>query len=345
VKRAISWLADNADAVIGLTIAVIASVLGVINLVPSYVILNVTVLMLATLSFIALRDRHRQETAARRIEESVATSRADVVSLFSSLRKVIEPMPDAARLAEWQETVTKLGTALRHVSMVQVVPGEEIAHLHTMARVKTERWVFKGGTGTYLRAVTLPACVDSARKEHRPIEVQFEIIDPTDRDLCARYAAFRSSLEPGPDGAGEYWTLDRTRKEAFATILAACWHRQHFTPLKISGGLSAVMTTFRTDMSSSHVIITQESGTSPALVAEAGKPHFSAYEQELQSSFDQAKPVQLSLAREVPLSDEPTVDEARRLFTRVGTPLPSTFTDRDVSDIIAKALRPRNPYK
>lgn len=345
MKRVIAWLADNADAVIGLTIAVVASVLGIINLVPSYVILNVTVLMLATLSFIALRDRHRSETAARKIDDSLTASRAEVQDLFTRLRKVIDPMPDAARLAEWQDTVTKLGTALRHASMVQTVPGTEVGHLHTMARVKTDRWVFKGGTGTYLRAVTLPACVDSARREHRPVEVQFEIIDPTDRELCARYAAFRASLEPGPDSAGEYWTVDRTRKEAFATILAACWHRQRFTLLKISGGLSPVMTTFRTDMSSSHVIITQESSTGPALVVEAGKPHFSAYEQELQSSFDQAKPVQLSLARDVPLSDEPTVDEVRRLFTRLGTPLPSTFTDRDVSDVIVKAVRPRNPYE
>lgn len=344
MKRVITWLADNADAVIGLTIAIVASVLGVINLVPSYVILNVTVLMLATLSFIALRDRHRSEAAARKIEDSVSAAHADVLDLFARMRKVIEPMPDAERLAEWQDTVARLGTALRHAALVEAVPGDEVEHLHTMARAKTDRWVFKGGTGTYLRAVTLPALVDTARKEHRPIEVQFEIIDPTDQELCERYAAFRASLEPGPDRTGEYWTRDRTRKESFATILAACWHRQRYTLLRISGGLSAVMTTFRTDMSTTHVIITQESGTSPALVVEAGKPHFSAYERELQSSFDQVKSVQLNLGRDVPLGDEPSVEEARRLFTRVGTPLPSTFTDRDVSGIIAKAVRPANPY-
>ena len=345
MKRIISWLADNADAVIGLTIAIVASVLGIINLVPAYVIANVTVLMLATLAFIALRDRHRSEAAARQIEVSVTGAHAEVLDLFSRTKRVLDAMPEAVRFDEWQDTLARLRTALTHASLVQVVPGAEIRHVHTLARLKTDRWVFKGGTGTYLRAVTLPDCVDSARKEHRPIEVQFEIIDPTDRDLCGRYAAFRASLEPGPDGTGEYWTIDRTRKEAFATIFAACWHRQHFTLLKIAGGLSQVMTTFRTDMSSSHVIITQESSTSPALVVEAGKPHYSAYEQELQSSFDQARPVPLGLAREVSLSDEPTVDETRRLFARLGVALPSTFTDRDVSDIIAKALRPRNPYQ
>jgi hypothetical protein len=45
------------------------------------------------------------------------------------------------------------------------------------------------------------------------------------------------------------------------------------------------------------------------------------------------------LGREVSLSDEPAVDEARRLFTRLAAALPSTFADRDVSDIIAKAIR------
>jgi hypothetical protein len=105
------------------------------------------------------------------------------------------------------------------------------------------------------------------------------------------------------------------------------------------------MTTFRMDMSSSYLIITQESASKPALVVEAGKPHFSAYEQELQSSFHQARFVELGRARGVPLSEEPTVDEARRLFAGLGVALPSTFTDKDVTDIIGKALRPPNPYQ
>ena len=60
---------------------------------------------------------------------------------------------------------------------------------------------------------------------------------------------------PGPDRTGEAWTPQRTRKEAFATILAACWYRQRFTFLLIEVGLSKVMTTFRWDLSSNWVIM------------------------------------------------------------------------------------------
>jgi hypothetical protein len=345
-SRVISWLADNADAAIGLTIAVVASILGVINVVSPTIISSVTVLMLATLSFIALRDRHRAEISAQRIEEAVAGGPGEVRRLLDRSTGAMRAMPSAQQVVEWQETVARMREALAHASMVQVVPGDEVKHAHTRARLGTDRWVFKGGTGTYLRAVTLPECVQAARQGHRTIKVQFEIVDPTNRELCAMYADFRASLEPDGDQAtGEMWTPDRIRKEAFATILAACWYRQRYTLLDIAGGLSSVMTTFRMDMSSSYLIITQESASKPALVVEAGKPHFSAYEQELQSSFHQARFVELGRARGVPLSEEPTVDEARRLFAGLGVALPSTFTDKDVTDIIGKALRPPNPYQ
>lgn len=344
-SQMLQWLADNADAAIGLTLAVVASVLGIIDAVPAQVINNVTVLMLATLAFIALRDRHRAEVSARRIEEAVEGGRREARELLARSARALENMPGPEQVTEWQETVAQMREALDHASMVQIVPGDQVKYAHTRARLNTDRWVFKGGTGTYLRAVTLKEVVQAAREGHRTIKVQFEIVDPTNRALCTMYASFRASLEPEGDTGGEMWTPDRIRKEAFASILAACWYRQRYTLLDIAGGLSSVMTTFRMDMSSSYLIITQESSAKPALVIESGKPHFSAYEQELQSSFNQARFVELARARDVPLSEEPTVDEARRLFQTLGLPLPSTFTDRDVTDIIGKALRPRNPYQ
>jgi hypothetical protein len=334
MSRWVAWFGKNADGVVVIGLAVIAGYLGFADIINSYDVDSAILTVLALLALTLLRERAQLESVQERASEFITRA-----------TRAIEAMPDAARVAEWQDTITSMRAELTHAMLVQVLPGAEIGHVHALARRKTDRWAFKGGTGTYLRAVTLPECVRAAREERRPIKVQFEIIDPTSAELCGRYAAFRSSLAPGPDATGEEWTLDRTRKEAFATILAACWYRQRFTLLDISGGLSSVMTTFRVDMSSSYLIITQEESASPALVVEAGKPHFSAYDRELQSSFEQARPVQLGLARDVPLSDEPTVDEARRLFARLSVALPSTFGDRDVSDIIGKAIRPRNPYQ
>jgi hypothetical protein len=190
--------------------------------------------------------------------------------------------------------------------------------------------------------VTLKECVEHARREQRPLRMQLEIIDPTDDALCTEYARFRSSLVPGPDGTGETWTFERTRKEAFATILAACWHRQHFTLLTIEVGLSKIMTTFRWDLSSHSVIMTDP--FSSALMFAEGKPPYRAYNRELEKSFRQARRVGIERATELQLSDEPTIDEARRLFAVLELDLPRSFTDRDVSDVITKALRAKNPY-
>lgn len=233
--------------------------------------------------------------------------------------------------------------AFADTAAVHLVSGPEVGQVHSEAH-DTDKWQFKGGTGTYLRAVTIKACVEQARRAKRPVEMQVEIIDPTDEQLCTDYAQYRSSLTPGPDRTGEVWTLGRTRKEAFATILAACWYRQRFTFLRIEVGLSKVMTTFRWDLCSHWVIMTQEDPSAPALLFEKGKPHYRAYSRELVASFDQARQVDISRAKDMYLSDEPSVEETRKLFSRLELELPISLTDRDVTDLIRRALRPKNPY-
>lgn len=235
--------------------------------------------------------------------------------------------------------------ALTHASAVRLLSGLEVGQAHAEARHATEQWIFKGGTGTYLRAVTLKECVENARREKRLLRVQLEIIDPTDEAVCKAYAHFRSSLAPGPDGTGEEWTLMRTRKESFATVLAACWYRQRCASfLTIEVGLSRTMTTFRWDVSSRCVIMTQEDPAAQALMFEKGRPYYDAYSRELVSSFRQARRVHLDEVGELQLSDEPTIEETRKLFTVLGLELPSSFSERDINDIIRKAIRAKNPY-
>jgi hypothetical protein len=233
---------------------------------------------------------------------------------------------------------------LADLAAVRQLNGIEVTRELTDAHNEADQWTFKGGTGTYLRAVTMKKCVERARQEKRPLRMQLEILDPTDESLCLAYAQFRSSLTPGPDGTGETWTFDRTRKEAFATILAACWYHQRYPFVTIEVGLSRLMTTFRWDMSPISVIMTQDDPSGPALMFEKGKPYYRAYARELAASFSQAKRVPVNETREMPLSEEPTVEEARALFTKLDLELPSAFTDRDVTDLIRKALHAKNPY-
>jgi hypothetical protein len=223
---------------------------------------------------------------------------------------------------------------------VRILNRDEIRHEHEKARRRTTIWMFKGGTGTYLRAVTLPQCIENADREHRSLRVQVEIIDPTNKALCEYYADLRKTR---PDGTGEPWTPDRTRHEGYAMVLAARWYQQRYTILRIEVALSATVPTFRWDLSSTCVLMTQED-RSPHLMFEEPSPHYDFCTRELDSSFKQARKVPLELAKNVHLSDEPTEDEARCLFEVLGMPLPASVGDDEVAQIVRRALHARNPY-
>jgi hypothetical protein len=248
----------------------------------------------------------------------------------------------AATLLKDRRSASK---AIADTTTARQLRGAEVSQELAEARRHTDQWIFKGGTGTYLRAVTLKECVENARRDKRPLRVQLEIIDPTKEVLCKAYAQFRSSLTPGPDGTGEPWTFERTRKEAFATILAACWYRQHFTFLTIDVGLSSIMTTFRWDLSSRCVIMTQEDAAGPSLMFERDKPYYQAYSRELMASFNQARRVPIDNASDLVLSEEPTVEEVRKLFSILELELPRSYTDRDITELIVKVLKAKNPYR
>ena len=224
---------------------------------------------------------------------------------------------------------------------VRVLPGSQVVSELRAARLSTDFWHFRGGTGTYLRPVTLPECDRLARQLRRDFSLYIEIIDPSDVDLCRLYANFRASVGPVED---EEWSIERAQKEAYATILAACWFAQHSELMHIEVRLSNRMTTFRWDMSSESIIQTQENAAGQALLFPRGKTYYGYWRLELERSFAQAKKVPIAEASEAPLGREPSVDEVRALFRTVGLLLPSSYTDQDVARVMEKALRPRDPY-
>jgi hypothetical protein len=337
MTRFVAWLSRNADGAIALALAIVLALLVFGDIVqdPSNrYVAGATLIVLALLATTLLQDRVRTESGEKRVEE-VTQRTLDLLAR----------MPDEKGLAELRQTVASARKAIDDASMVRIVPGDEVRHLLQGARQDTDKWFFKGGTGTFLRAVTIPDCVALARREKRTFKLQIEIIDPTNDLVCRRYADYRRSLSPQADGTGETWTIDRTRKESFATIVAACWYRQHFTFLDVTLGLSSVMTTFRWDMSSRFLVITQEDPNGPALVADAGRPYYRAWDRELHASLEQARHVPLDRAREVELSEEPAIDEVRKLLRAVGFELPHAFGDQEVSDIIRRAIKAPNPYE
>jgi hypothetical protein len=329
------WFTRNADAVVTLVLALFVGLISLGFTLNQQVVYGAILLTLGLLATSILRDRYRRAPVEEEVRDGLQATAEILTGLPERLR----------RIDRLEDLVAAQRQALDDMSMVRVLSGANVGQVLAEARRGTDRWIFKGGTGTFLRAVTLPECVAAARREKRTLLVRLEIVDPTNEEVCDRYARFRRSVSNGPDGIGEVWTLDRTRKEAFATILAACWYRERFGLLDIDIGLSTVMTTFRWDLSAHCVLITQDDPRAQALMFEHGRVFYDHWSIWLLTSLEQARRVPIEQARSVPLSDEPTVEEVRKVFDVLGLALPRSFSDRDVVDVAMKALRAKNPYE
>jgi hypothetical protein len=337
MTRFASWLAKNADAAFALVLSLVVAIITVVDIgleVDADVVSGATLLVLGLVATSLLRDRRRRQPVEAEVTDTLRESSATLDVLSEKL----------TRVERFEETLAGARQALDDAALVQIVSGGEVGKVLADARRGTDRWFFKGGTGTYIRARTLPDCVEAARQGRRTLLVRLEIIDPTDPDLCDGYARHRRSVSDKTDATGEPWTLERTRKEGYATILAACWYRQRFRLLDIDIGLSATMTTLRYDLSATCLVITRDDPQGEALVVTSDKFYYSWCSAELVTSLDQARRVPIERAIGVPLGDEPTTEEVRRLFTAIGIELPRGYTDRDVADVIRKALRAKDPF-
>jgi hypothetical protein len=333
MKRRIIMFTQNVDALVPLILGVAVSVLGLLDLASAHVVDNSVLIVLAVLSFALLRDRWNKDS----IEKDAKEVSAETLSVIRTLQATTAP------LAELDQLVARMQVTVEGLATVKTLRGPDIDRAFAQARRHTDRWIFKGGTGTYTRAVTLPRCVESARRERRPLQVQLEILDPTDEALCEKYTRYRTSLSSGPDGTGEPWTLDRTRKESFATVLAACWYQQKFQLLDLSMGLTSTMSTFRFDLSATRIIITQDNSEFPAMMIMSESPLYDGYATELRNSLSQARRVPFEQV-EVLFGELPGEAEVREFFAAVKLPLPEFYSAEDIRQIIEKAIHAKNPY-
>jgi hypothetical protein len=332
MARLLAWLNKYGDSALALVLAIGVGILTLADIVGPNDVSGAILLTLALVATSSLRNRTREEAMDDKLH-----------NVLQSTESMLGRLP--ARLDELESTVEGTRRALDESSFIRVLHGTEVGQALEEARRNTDRWAFKGGTGTFMRAVTLPECVEVARRKKHTLHVQMEIIDPANEPLCAAYAQFRRSLSDQPDAAGELWTVDRTRKEAYATVLAACWYQRRFSFLTIEVGLSSMMTTFRWDMTPHRLIITQEDPHFPAMMLEPGKYYYEIYSRELMASMRQSRRVPIDGIDHVELSVEPTVDETRKLFSELDLPLPRAFTDRNVAEIVSKAIQAKNLYQ
>ncbi|MFJ3515739.1 MULTISPECIES: hypothetical protein [unclassified Streptomyces] len=306
LERFVAWVLRNADVVVALGIAMAVGLLDIFgDVISDDVSSGATLVVLGLLATGSLVERVR-------------------------------------RPASIQEAMSGTRQALEDLAMVRSLSGNEVGEALRKARQQTNLWYFKGGTGTYLRAVTLPQCVSAAKEHRSQLNVKIDIVNPADERACSAYARFRQMFGVQRRG-DEPWTTDRVRRESYATVLAACWYQRQLTTLEISVHLSAAVPTLRFDLSETCLIITQDDQSRVNLLVERGQPLYDYYVTELHQSREQATVLDLRVAS--PLGQEPTVDEVRALFDGLRLPLPRVFTDSDIGKIIEKALHAEDPYR
>jgi hypothetical protein len=314
----IRWYLENSDALAALLLGLTAVMLGLFTSVQMDVLDNCILGTLTVLAFALLRDRRSRDSAEREAKRS-----SDQV-----LRA----------LAPLQASVEGLTTVKTMQGSTALEP------VFASAREHTERWTFKGGTGTYTRAKTLPDCVANARhaSPRRNLDIRLIILDPTNVQLCAMYASYRATFA-SLDPTEERWTTDRTQKESYATVLAAAWHKRSYDLLTVGVFLTSIMSTFRYDMSDSCLIVTQDDPAFPAMVIERNSPHYYAHATEMAKSQQQARHVIVN-GPHAQLSEILDTEQVRQFFRAVELPLPTAYSDDDVQEIINKAIHPVNPF-
>lgn len=308
LRRAVT----NMDLGVVLLVAAVVSVLDLLEILKDGQADKLILPVLALLAFVWIRDRGRQGRAAEEI----------------------------THLASTTDGMWRL---LSSGDSVKSLTGPAISRVLAEARAGSDLWLFKGGTGTYIRAVTLPECIERAKRTRGRLRFLLELLDPTDEQLCRSYTELHRNLSH--DGSEEKsWTALGTRKDVYATIMAACWYRQRNSQLlDIKIGLSTTISLFRCDLTSHNLVITQRGPEFPALAIPRTSPHYNPWYVELENSLNQTK--LLPVDKATPLSPLPTVDETRDLFAALGIPLTEEFADADVAEIASNALNRLDPYQ
>lgn len=332
VRAYLRWIKANAEGAIAIALAVSMSVLGLVDVVPVAMVSKVIPLTLGVVAFALLRDRWRQEAVNTEMLRTATEVTETLAQAQARLEQVIQM---ADQLTVIQRTVQALVET-------RFAVGAEVSQALALARSDTDRWIFRGGTGAHTRVVTLPQCIRQANRLRRELLVRMEILDPTDLIACARYARLYQSLADGADDDAHTWTGKGTQIESYATILAACWHKQRSDLLDIEIGLTSAVSMFRWDLSSRFLIMTQRGPRFPAMIVEKGRPYYDSWSIELRTSFDGSRKVPMDRALTVPLGSDPSVAEVRVLFEVLG--LPGDYTDSDMEMIVEKALRDSNPF-
>lgn len=225
---------------------------------------------------------------------------------------------------------------VRRANMSTVDP-KEISILLRAAIEPTEKWWFRGGTGRYLRAMTLPEMGKLTRDKSSGKELHVQLIDPRNEFLCEQYANYRRGLHSAK-AEEQQWTVDRVRIEVYATILSLFVKAGEYPLLNIHLTLLPLFSSFRLDLSSQYVILTKEDSRAAGLRCDSESEFYIAYRDDLLLTARQGKEITMK-----PIRTDLNVTSVRHHFADLGLALDSV-TDEFLQSIIKISQAPVNPY-
>lgn len=315
-------LRRNPEASVTFGVAVILGALAVAGVITDAAQLTgATLAAIALIAFSLIADERRREAAKTDVQHVALTT--------ARIEQQVERLDD--RVA-------------RSGSLVEVPPGQPITDLFEEAVLSTTLWRFKGGTGSFLRAWTLPMLAEVARRNAGArFPITIDLLHPGD-PVCEDYSEYRRKLAMHRSiDPQSHWTPDLVRVEAASTILAAAWFYQHeFLDPKVT--LARSLSVLRYDISSGFAILTNEDKRFPALLARTSSPLYSAFVSELDQRARRDS-IDVSAAPKLPAEmDAITSDTAVTVLSHLGIDMGGVEPSA-LADLPALAFHRTNPYK
>lgn len=194
-----------------------------------------------------------------------------------------------------------LGRREERKILVAALPQSKIANSVISAAANTRTWHYKGGTGTFFKAATLPVLARTSARNSSIIHVTAQINDPRSPSLCQSYAEMQWRNKGDSPIKGVGWTADLARRQSLATILSVFIYAEEESRLRFSIFLCKQISHFRYDMSDSVLIVTREQPGAPAIMYSPGY-FYESYRSELELSCTQGHkiciPENLKIKRE-----------------------------------------------
>ena len=225
------------------------------------------------------------------------------------------------------------------IAVMKVVEPIQIRETLQEALYHTNEWWYRGQTGRHFRSVTLPKLAEGARSEKVSRSVYLIILDPSDPEICRRYADYRNSLITARKDRS--WTAQRVQLELNATIVSAYAWQAEQPLLDVTVALLTTVPLFRIDFSSRLALITREDPQEPALRCDEGTFFYKAYREDLRFSLQQSRQLPRT-DKGIPIS---MLDANSLELLLVAVGLNSQNLDKaDLQRIVSLVKRAENPY-